>query len=328
MKTKSEKITLELNSKQKENTLWFLNIGQPLLSLLDQQRNLQLLASKIVFQPKIDTSIFQVSREISKSIERFGILTPNFYSSIYPFQEVIADFMKNYMQITKVLNQNLYGLGNLARSFREKTDLDREVLLSSGWWVTPIFDELPYHIMGKATLRYKRGEKNSMTNFFKTTFHQKDYLLLRYMVDSWKNKPLFKPRMKAINQALSAHIRGEYYLSIPTLLPISEGIAEKYCERVGITIARRDRSSGRFKIENAIKHREESLDLNLYLPEIILYQIQTLIFSSTDLIKNSTNKKTLNRNNILHGKAINYADAARSLRCFLLLDVLSALEKN
>lgn len=323
-----KKLSPELNSKQKENTLWFINVGQPLIALLDQEKNFQLFASKILSQPLIDTSIFQISKEFGKSIEKFGILTNDFYSSILPFQKVIEDFRQTYTLIGKALSHDLYGLGELAKSFREKSDLDREVLLSSGWWISPIFNDLPYNLINKAAYRYKSGDKHSITNFFKSTFHGKDYFLLRHMVNSWKNKPLFKPRMKAINQAMNAHIRGEYYLSIPTLLPISEGIAEAYCKRARIPISRRDRSKGGLKISNALVHRQQALDSYLYLPEIILYHLQNIIFSDTDLIKTNPNRKLLNRHNILHGKTVNYGDAARSLRCFLLLDVLSALDND
>jgi len=126
--------------------------------------------------------------------------------------------------------------------------------------------------------------------------------------------------MRIIRDSLWAHQNKKYTLSIPALLPIMEGIATDYCKLKRLEIP----ESGTVnKVKETIKLLESQGEK--YTAEILLGFVENQLYIHTSRLKISKNKKLLNRHGILHGYYSGYPDATRSLKCFMVLDVLSLL---
>jgi hypothetical protein len=60
-------------------------------------------------------------------------------------------------------------------------------------------------------------------------YYQRDnYKYLIEAVQSWESHPLFVPRMHILKDALQAHCRGLYTLSVPALINQIEGVLNDY----------------------------------------------------------------------------------------------------
>ncbi len=224
----------------------------------------------------------------------------------------------------KVLNNLVPDISKIAdftinlKKFQEE---EKEVLIESGWFICPSLYPLPYDYFRRAVIKYNAGHKSSITNLMKFLYGNNNWNYLEKTVNSWSSYKFFnKQRMKIIKDALSAHKNGKYTLSIPALLPIIEGISGDFCKTQEILLSRSATTQKARETLAKIKSNGEE-----YLSELVLFFIENQLYVHTDLLKSSKNKKYLNRHGILHGSYSGYADCARSLRCFLLLDVFTLL---
>lgn len=204
-----------------------------------------------------------------------------------------------------------------------------------GLWLAPsminLFDEI--------TKLYYEGKKQNIPNVIIRYYKKDNWDILTKTVKKWESNVFFHPRMKIIHDALEAHIRGKFTLSVPSLLPQIEGITLDIIKKYDLR--NKDKS-----LVNESK-RKKAKGLNMALSEELLdtfsvnewfavdsflfYVENTLYFSPSgkrEKIEELKGEKTLKRNPILHGIQLNYATPINSLRCFLALDVLSLLNDN
>lgn len=139
------------------------------------------------------------------------------------------------------------------------------------------------------------------------TYRLNDFEELRDMVSRWFDQPEFAKRKHILEDALDAHIRGQYTLTVPVLFTQIEGIA-KHITNVKPT---KKNAFGR-----AIKKLKSRTDAEFNRsPELVLWwKLAEGAFRK--------NKTYLPRHDIIHGINVTYATEANSLRLFLLLDVL------
>lgn len=238
-------------------------------------------------------------------------------ASMLKFTENIINFNKSIQSIFPDLSKLADFIDNITK-FRE---IEKKVLIESGWFICPSLDPVPYSHIRLAVVNYESGRRDSVTRLMKSIYGDKEWQYLGETIKKWEKNRFFNgARMRIINHAFDAHKKGLYTLSIPALLPIVEGISGDFCSEQEMNI---DKSRTKQKVQ--VMLGELNKNGKIYLSEVVLSFIENQLYVKTDDLKKSKNKKYLNRHAILHGSYTGYADCARSLRCFLLLDVLTLL---
>jgi hypothetical protein len=216
----------------------------------------------------------------------------------------------------------------VSEAFRYKKT-KRNVILKSGWWITPSIMQIPYGQFSEAIEKYEQGDNRAMTSLFASVYQGNNCKYLSRVIREWQKNKYFKPWKQHLEQSLNAHIRKEYSLSIPVLLLVAEGIAKNYCKDKKIPF---NWSKGNDKITKALKkagHSDKEVDDNLYMLEIDLFfaSIDDKIYQKTSLLKKNRGfRYILNRHAVLHGLTSKYGTQKNSLQGFMLLDMLSLLK--
>jgi hypothetical protein len=149
------------------------------------------------------------------------------------------------------------------------------------------------------------------------------------MVRSWMTTPYLRDRRALVRQAARAHRERQYALTLPTILPLVEGLARLLCVQFVPREAgksRRDKP-GMETIVTAVVHLYDAdgraSDYVTAVREIVANQI----FKSYSFA-NEAPPSRVNRHGILHGQIPNYATEANSLRAFLLLDIVVRVARS
>lgn len=254
------------------------------------------------------------SKLVSKTTETFQNLTKSFdFSFIEKMDELIKEMAKSDAEMAALLKE-------------------------SGWFFSPTMMDLAMVDIQEALIKYKEGDKDAIYNLVRTTFCSNEFENLKNAQKNWSLNDYFSGRENIINQAINAHIRGEYALSIPVLITQIEGIAGEFCEKNSVEVMATDRngkktlrkittknSNGGYKLQGAINN--EFLKGGIFHPEVLLSLIDSIIFTNTDNLGKDYST-ILNRHGILHGNIKMYDSEINSYKCILLLDVLSELKKR
>lgn len=263
----------------------------------------------------------QIVERISDSHQSIVLPISKMQRSLEKFNRQIFHSVNSVKILTGSLLPGLQAMADFSKGLQEFRIEEKEALIKSGWFICPSLDPVPYPWIRRAVIQYKSDDKGSLTRLMKNIYGRNDWEYLGKIVKGWSTHRLFsKHRMKIIWDALGAHKEGKYTLSIPALLPITEGVSGDFCSEQKMKV---NKSKSMIKAKKALAQIDNSGDS--YLSEITLYFIENQLYVHSDQLKASRNKKYLNRHSILHGSQTGYADCARSLRCFLLLDVLTLL---
>lgn len=262
-------------------------------------------------------SFFEAYNRNLQGISNFAAVINNSLTGIGKIAEQVSAFNKNISLILPDITK----FTDFAESIRKYREIEKTVLIESGWFICPSLDPVPINWISKAVHNYRAGKRDSITNLMKGIYGDKDWAYLGEVIVKWKTHRFFnKQRAKIIDDALDAHKRGQYTLSIPALLPIIEGISGDFCVEQKIKVGK---SKSKLKAQKMLSELGKKGDI--YLSELVLEFIENQLYIETNQLRLRKNKKYLNRHGILHGAYSGYADCARSLRCFLLLDVLTLL---
>jgi hypothetical protein len=131
---------------------------------------------------------------------------------------------------------------------------------------------------------------------------------LHERLDSWKHYEWIKPRISILAPAIEAHIRGQYELSVPTLVVQIEGIL-----------------SGSFKEGEWVTQKHELAWIRTACENdgSVVGRLAASFFVSAFFQEFHIGQQmvpSLSRNAILHGTDLGYATAVNSLKMILLLD--------
>jgi len=167
------------------------------------------------------------------------------------------------------------------------------------------------------------NHRKEINQLFIEYFSRNSFQNLKRMVESWKNNPLFSPRMKIIRDALaifmhSVNTRRDYCtVVLPPLLAQIDGIFSQILEKNGINIKRlrgyRDKKNKFSQIDKKIIDEE----LQNLIEDIFL----NILFERAEYGDMTT--YSFNRHKILHGEYLRYGRKDNVLRAFLILDFLS-----
>lgn len=259
--------------------------------------------------------------------------------SLEPIRAASRALAEQHLAITKAfktfdaLLPRIDEFQNFLRQAKEVFERDKELrnaIIKSGWWLTPSLMSLPYGTLSRAAKKYTTGGSRAITSMFFSVYHSNQNQLLENTVSSWNSNKFFKPWEKTIKQALKAHVNGDYSLSIPTLLVVAEGVANKYCSirMKGVKIGR---NHGNEKISKALRrsgldNADVQKDLEMLDIDIFFAAIDSKVYGDTKSLRKTRGfRHLLNRHAVFHGISPHYGTQKNSLQCFMLLDVMSLL---
>jgi len=283
--------------------------------------------------PAIDTSSWVRALDVSDSIVK--LVQP-----VFEVQEALAkqvhEMTRGLDDITRRISADLaaaalsvqqtISLGvfdDLIQLLQAHQDA-AEAFKAAGW---PIAPSMPFELREHVVTMHKHGKTRYISRTIIGYYQRNNHQHLIETVDSWESHPLFAPRMHILQDALQAHCRGLYTLSVPALIPQIEGVLNDYVLANGL-VAKLGKIQQVYKA--AIGDADE-YDLSKWvITTTLLYQLQTNTYVFTDFeseLKKSANKRQVTRHTVSHGVALKYDRPIHSLKAFLLLDALSALQE-
>lgn len=266
-----------------------------------------------------DDNITELLKSMNETIRPILEAQAQLQKSLKPIIESL-DSMR--LVIAPILKQQQDFLEFIKRINENKSDT-RDVMLESGWWLTPSVMNIPAYWIDEAVVKYKKGNKKAIFDLFRKTYQNDNCKNLEVLIIEWKKNPLLASWSTHLDDALDAHKQKKYTLSVPVLLLIAEGVAGEFCEKNGIKV---NESSGKDKIEKSTRSHYQKTD-NLLLSDLALLEsvLSSTIYESTKKLKSNLRKNILNRHAVLHGIKKNYGSMKTSLQAFMLIDMLSEL---
>jgi hypothetical protein len=224
----------------------------------------------------------------------------------------------NMVQTTREWMEQLQqGMYERSREFaaalaeQEKQQAEAFRVLAQGGWVG-----MERHFTSSqaqsALEIYKASGEAAMNNAIADYFNGNSYARLSEITDAWSSIPYLRDRQTIIRDAVSAHREGRFTLSVPTLLPLVEGLSD---EILGTAV----------RNENAVKavardwkQREAEI-----WAQVFADVIENVVYKSYDF--RNAPAPYLSRHGILHGRTPDYATTVNSIRVFLLIDAIADL---
>lgn len=188
-----------------------------------------------------------------------------------------------------------------------------DTLRSHYWWPVP---GLPHQFYEGLLDLLDNGNTRQVNRYICNWFSWWRYRRLGRMVRRWEANRYFERRKHIYLQALEAHRRGQYNLSVPTLLPLLEGIAVDFLNEEYAVF-----KTGRKAIEEAIRTNTPPDMFNKVIQDTMIEFLAESTYERTShgVLKSGYE---LNRHGVLHSIHLRYGREANSLRCFLWLETL------
>lgn len=205
-------------------------------------------------------------------------------------------------------------------------------LQEAGLWISP---NMSYGLISETIVLCKNPDSTpqELHKLFIDHYSRNEYALIIGTVNIWKTNPDFIERMEVVADALDAHINHKFTLSIPALLPVIEGVATDISGKSAGHPAKRIKEVIGDHCSEVLHAASRDVLLNL-LDEIGFFEpIKSTFFSSEKyseflVVNGIEEEECLNRHAILHGVQKKYASEINSLKAFLILDMLSDLERS
>lgn len=167
-----------------------------------------------------------------------------------------------------------------------------------------------------------KTENKSMLEIYDGFFSQKENV--QKILESWMNNPFYKERRQIFERCLYAHVEKDYVFTVP-LFYIH---IEKYCKNLlgieGIV----PYAEWKKQLQERYKSKMPEEGFAKFISDEYVVDILTnQIFEHYPKYITLTDPKYPNRHDVLHGTDLNYFNKDHaSLRCILLLDILSEME--
>ncbi|HLC30604.1 MAG TPA: hypothetical protein VJM51_07470 [Dehalococcoidia bacterium] len=259
--------------------------------------------------PRVDAAVLQELSRISQHTDEIG--------------RVLAANAGIFNAIRRVFEQQepFKGLQDRLQSERNSA----EAFSAAGW---PIAPSMPRWLKRRVIQLYEQDKVRYAGQAIIGCYKQSGCKYLVDAVEKWNSHPLFAPRMHIIRDALWAHQNRKYTLSFPALIPQVEGIMSEYVISNGLPAKL---GSIKAVYEAVVGDPAKNYPLFVWaIADTLLYQLQTNTYFSTDFageLEKRIPKRRTTRHTVLHGIMPGYNRASHSLRSFLVLDALSALQE-
>ena len=251
---------------------------------------------------QIDLSpLLEISRAVGSMLDRYEAVYRAFVTNyLAPFQETLSRIAPDFRPL---LDQ----ISGVQVRLLERT------LRRYHWWPVP---GLPSEFYLGILDLVEQGQTRRVNRYICDWFRWNRCRRLGRMVRRWDSNEYFRRRRPIYAQALVAHRRGWYNLTVPALIPLVEGVARDYLqEEHGIT-----ERGGMVAVQEAL---DRSIPANVFREELrqaLIRFLTSSTFADTDKVLPSGYE--LNRHGVAHSRHLRYGTEANSLRCFLLLETL------
>jgi hypothetical protein len=189
------------------------------------------------------------------------------------------------------------------------------ILSASGWWI------LQRDINGpvkRELLRLGREKQTAEIDYYLCSlFNENDGARLRERIEAWFKLPYLADRKQIILDSLEAHKAGKWTLTVPTLLPLVDGVMQRFRKEHLPRSKNPKRGIRANKFVDYYRRNQPKL-----FGKPFASFMQNHIFATFDF-NNGTSPSSINRHAILHGEIFDYATEANSLKVLLLLDTIS-----
>jgi hypothetical protein len=193
----------------------------------------------------------------------------------------------------------------------------KRLLLERGWWV------LQQDITGtvkREILRLGREpEPSAIDDYLCGLFRADDLSRLRTKVNNWFELPYFTARRQIIVDCLEAHKSAQYTLTVPTLLPLLDGMTRAF-RKAHLRPTRGKNPNALMQVKQFAEFYRRKQPALWGAPFATI--VKTVVYSHFDFAT-TTRPSSLNRHGILHGEIADYATEANSLKTFLLIDTVA-----
>jgi len=277
-----------------------------------------------MFQFHFENDPFKELREEAKEIASKSI-SINLDQAMAPISAQLKEMRERIESISIELNFEKYQtlfetIEQETKNIPDRVDTIYSYLAQRGWFI-------PFHFAGlNAFKRYESLIENK-----KHKIIEKE--LQKYIKDHQKSFKLqaeryFPKRFKILSSAFDAHDNEQYELSIPVFLAQADGM---FVELIETTFYSNDKDILRKTKANLLEklakngHPKSTNSLGYLL--LKQFAEKSLLHESFEEIEKRKNNdpelNPLNRNTILHGRDIEYANEANSLRTIALIGLLS-----
>jgi hypothetical protein len=295
-------------------------------AILDSASQAQALTQTITrfSQIRIPTVFPEIQRlavSADEQLRATATVIQKLVSDVQAISQLVAPLYGLYNSIDHWFQEHqqvFSGLAALIAEFAHKQELI-DAFRGCNLWVCPSMSE---ELLEKVVDLQQQGKGRVVLLMVNNYYRRNNHENLRRTVESWRTNPYFSSRMRIFEQALEAHIKGNYALTMPTLFAQAEGIASEYVHRNGLP-ARLGKTQEVITeaIENSFTFSEMAI-----VDTLLAYVINSG-YTYTDFTVEITKKKrATTRHTVLHGIQPNYHSQTNSLRAFLLLDALSILK--
>jgi hypothetical protein len=233
------------------------------------------------------------------------------------FKPVFADMAGLQQALTVALRPvAAVAVADWAKHFSSWSEDERkleEALRAYGWWVP--LSWTPDQARQAIQIGKQEG-KRALDQAFCDHFRQQRHRELRKVVAGWGDEPEFKLRRPIIMDALTDHAFGRYRVSIPTLLPVIEGVVAAVFQPTKADALNPGRA-----MKNATQ--DERVAFHGVLVDAMVHTL-TSMWANTNFLTANPRAQTLNRHLILHGRSVGYGREVNSLKVFLALDQVAS----
>lgn len=191
----------------------------------------------------------------------------------------------------------------------------KRVLSDARWWV------LPRDINGPIKREILRlGQERNVAlidNYLCSLFNGENTRKLQSKIETWFDLPYISERKRIVLDAVDAHNSGKWTLSIPTLLPLVDGLTRKF-RREHLRPGKKSGGTMQVsRVSDYYKRKQPKLFGRSLADFIRKHSYANFDFASGEP------PSSINRHGILHGEISDYATEANSLRVVLLLDTIA-----
>lgn len=158
-----------------------------------------------------------------------------------------------------------------------------------------------------------QGDDAALSFIFQI-FSEDDYMVLNELVTQWKETPYLADRYRAVTAAIAAHKRGEYELTISTLLPWIDGLSAEIVSRLP------NPKRKTIHVCDVVQmYQESEPELS---SECLVQVVENVLFKDVDLRTMQAVPSSNNRHAILHGRVPNFGTELCSYQVILLLNMI------
>lgn len=231
-----------------------------------------------------------------------------------------------YLSFNQELSPAFLPLKELAEQIGEASSVC-DAFRHYNLWLAPSMSE---ELVGKIVSFYEADANSGTVHSVVSRSYAKDnWGRLDEVLERCRRNELFKSRLSIIEQALWAHRKGFYDLSVPGLLVHLEGIAADYVKKH--KLLPQVGSKTREIILTALRDTPYSLwDIRTYAGvKALIAFVENSMFTSVDFDKEHLRLHGENRilgHAVRHGRQVAVGSRMNSLRLFLFIDVMALLK--